>query len=30
MDDEKLVYPFYERALKAGLVNICVQTGPRR
>jgi uncharacterized protein len=27
MDDEKLVYPFYERALKAGLVNICVHKG---
>jgi uncharacterized protein len=27
MDDEKLVYPFYERCLKAGLVNICVHKG---
>ena len=27
MDDEKLVYPFYEKALKAGLVNICVHKG---
>jgi predicted TIM-barrel fold metal-dependent hydrolase len=27
MDDEKLVYPFYERAQKAGLVNICVHKG---
>jgi predicted TIM-barrel fold metal-dependent hydrolase len=27
MDDDKLVYPFYERALKAGLVNICVHKG---
>ena len=27
MDDEKLVYPFYERCLKAGLVNITVHKG---
>ena len=27
MDDEKLVYPFYEKCLKAGLVNICVHKG---
>ncbi len=27
LDDEKLVYPFYERALKAGLVNICTHKG---
>jgi uncharacterized protein len=27
MDDEKVVYPFYERCLKAGLVNICVHKG---
>jgi predicted TIM-barrel fold metal-dependent hydrolase len=27
MDDEQLVYPFYERCLKAGLVNICVHKG---
>jgi predicted TIM-barrel fold metal-dependent hydrolase len=27
MDDEKIVYPFYERCLKAGLVNICVHKG---
>jgi len=27
MDDDKLVYPFYERAQKAGLVNICVHKG---
>jgi predicted TIM-barrel fold metal-dependent hydrolase len=27
MDDEQLVYPFYERAQKAGLVNICVHKG---
>jgi len=27
MDDEKLVYPFYERCQKAGLVNICVHKG---
>jgi predicted TIM-barrel fold metal-dependent hydrolase len=27
LDDEKLVYPFYERALKAGLVNICIHKG---
>jgi uncharacterized protein len=27
MDDEKLVYPFYEKAQKAGLVNICVHKG---
>ena len=27
MDDEKLVYPFYEKCQKAGLVNICVHKG---
>ena len=27
MDDEKVVYPFYEKCQKAGLVNICVHKG---
>jgi predicted TIM-barrel fold metal-dependent hydrolase len=27
LDDEKLVYPFYEKCAKAGLVNICVHKG---
>ncbi len=27
MDDEKLLYPFYERLAKAGLVNVCVHKG---
>ena len=27
MDDEKVVYPFYERCVKAGMVNICVHKG---
>ena len=27
MDDEKVVYPFYDRCQKAGLVNICVHKG---
>jgi len=27
MDDEKLVYPFYEKAWKAGIRNICVHKG---
>ncbi len=27
MDDEKLTYPYYERALKAGVRNICVHKG---
>jgi predicted TIM-barrel fold metal-dependent hydrolase len=27
MDDEKLLYPFYEKLLKAGLVNVCVHKG---
>jgi predicted TIM-barrel fold metal-dependent hydrolase len=27
MDDEQLVYPFYEKCLKAGLVNITVHKG---
>jgi hypothetical protein len=27
LDDEKLVYPFYERCAKAGLVNICIHKG---
>jgi len=27
LDDEKLVYPFYEKAVKPGLVNICIHTG---
>ena len=27
MDDERVVYPFYERCLKAGLVNITVHKG---
>ena len=27
MDDEKLLYPFYEKMVKAGLVNICVHKG---
>jgi predicted TIM-barrel fold metal-dependent hydrolase len=27
MDDEKVVYPFYERCQTAGLVNICVHKG---
>ena len=27
MDDEKVVYPFYERCEQAGIVNICVHKG---
>ena len=27
MDDEKLLYPFYEKLTKAGLVNVCVHKG---
>ena len=27
LDDDTLVYPFYEKALKAGLVNICIHKG---
>ena len=27
MDDEKLLYPFYEKAWKAGIRNICVHKG---
>ncbi|HYB70262.1 MAG TPA: amidohydrolase family protein [Candidatus Bathyarchaeia archaeon] len=27
MDDEKLLYPFYEKIAKAGLVNVCVHKG---
>ena len=27
MDDEKLVYPFYEKLVKAGLTNVCVHKG---
>ena len=30
MDDEKVVYPFYERCLKAGLVNIACTKGCSR
>ena len=27
MDDEKLLYPFYEKMVKAGLKNVCVHKG---
>ncbi|MCA3132591.1 MAG: amidohydrolase family protein [Betaproteobacteria bacterium] len=27
LDDEKLVYPFYEKAVKAGITTICVHKG---
>jgi predicted TIM-barrel fold metal-dependent hydrolase len=27
MDDEQLAYPYYERALKAGIRNVCVHKG---
>ena len=27
LDDEKLMYPFYERAAKAGIRNVCVHKG---
>ena len=27
LDDEKLVYPMYEKAVKAGLTNICIHKG---
>ena len=27
MDDEKLLYPFYEKVAKAGLINVCVHKG---
>jgi hypothetical protein len=27
MDDEKLAYPYYERALRAGIRNVCVHKG---
>lgn len=27
LDDEKLVYPFYEKAVKAGITNICIHKG---
>ncbi len=29
MDDEKLLYPFYEKLAKAGLVNVCVYNDAR-
>ena len=28
LDDEKLMYPFYEKAVKAGILNMCVHKGP--
>jgi predicted TIM-barrel fold metal-dependent hydrolase len=27
MDDEKITYPYYERAVKAGIKNVCVHKG---
>src|SRR5262249_36839417 len=27
LDDEKLVYPFYEKAAKAGIRNVCIHKG---
>src|SRR5437867_3898884 len=27
LDDEKLVYPFYEKCVKAGLQNVCIHKG---
>ena len=27
LDDEKLMYPFYEKAAKAGIVNMCIHKG---
>ena len=27
LDDEKLMYPFYEKLVKAGLVNVCIHKG---
>jgi len=27
LDDEKLMYPFYEKALKAGIKNVCIHKG---
>jgi uncharacterized protein len=27
LDDEKVVYPYYEKALKAGIKNVCVHKG---
>ena len=27
LDDEKLLYPFYEKAVKAGITNICIHKG---
>jgi len=27
LDDEKLMYPFYEKALKAGIPTICIHKG---
>ena len=27
LDDEKLIYPFYEKAVKAGIRNVCVHKG---
>ena len=27
LDDEKMVYPFYEKAVKAGIKNICIHKG---
>jgi predicted TIM-barrel fold metal-dependent hydrolase len=27
LDDEKLVYPFYEKAVKAGIKNMCIHKG---
>lgn len=27
LDDEKLVYPFYEKAMKSGIRNICIHKG---
>ena len=27
LDDEKLVYPFYERIVKAGVANVCIHKG---
>ena len=27
LDDEKLMYPFYEKAVRAGIINMCVHKG---
>jgi hypothetical protein len=27
LDDEKLVYPFYEKAVKAGITTVCIHKG---